>query len=391
MARSITPSDPTPDTDQLELQLFAEFTLGPESLSRSIPLWDTLPVFIRSNANQVPADTPASQIEPLCNTFPYRGEELTVEVRPAIIRGKRGATTKIFFPGVREYWVSAAVRTLAVSRCAGLSFAQNGSSKHVTVALTVRQIRAWLEAHQHTYSHTEVAEALDILAKTSITFTRSRTGSERPVSDNFTFYARTLVQDDKLVIFLNPVESHQIAIGAYRAIRADRIHGISDVLVAWFFQHLYNEHRGASKPLHPEDLPAPFRITLEEIFQQGVIPRAKETRKSIARVRKALTRLAAAGVLHVTTTVPGYREEPVKRATGGRSRVVDVAWFIYLSERSVSDIIDANAEAKLRPAEEPNRYAYLGPDRLTRNIEARDALIKKAPSPRGGRFQGEKR
>src|ERR1035437_392235 len=103
----------------LQLDLFEEFKLGPRHLSRSIPLWDLMPLFLYSRQNQLPLDTPVAKLPTLSKNFEPHGDAFTLEVRPAIIT-KDGKVTKAMFAGEREQLVATALRALAIRREAPL-------------------------------------------------------------------------------------------------------------------------------------------------------------------------------------------------------------------------------------------------------------------------------
>jgi hypothetical protein len=359
--------------DKAQLELFEEYCLGAQHVTRSLPLWDLLPIFLFGRRNELAPDTPISAAAPRQHQFTHRGEQISVEITPAQISS--GKTTRMFFPGEREQLVSAAVRALAVRGSASMGTQQGAGAQGrsnapkailVTIGLTIRQLRAELSRTGHTFSHPEITDALNILSRTNISLTYTREGSNEPVSDSFPYYSRLMTQDDKRIIVLNPSESGQILSGAYRALQYDHLMQLDDPLARWLYQYLHNEHRGAKKPVAGETAP-PFRISLSDLLNRGAIAPMKDTSRMVKRVRSSFELLLQSG------TLESFREETQKTATRGRAKITDVTWLLVMSSKSVDFIIDANSEAKFRTPE----LAYLGKQaRIARTEHVRDKLKK---------------
>lgn len=362
-----------------QLELFTEYKLGSVHLSRIVPLWDLLPLYLFSRRNEVPADTAAADIASRKHEFTHRDEKISVEVRPAMLRTKAGNRSRFIFPGEREQLIASTIRALAVRGDAhvGTTAAKDGGTL-ITVAFTIRQLRSELEHTGHTLSHAEIMEGLDILGKTFVTLTRSRS-DEEPIDDEFPFYTRHMAQGDKRIVVLNPVESQQILAGAYRSLNYTRLMSLADPLARWLYQYLHAEHRGVVKPELGKHS-ATFEITLQLLFERGIVPPTKELRKAIQRVRNALDVLSAAGVLYVTKECPsGYQETVHKAATAGRSKIVGAAWKPILSFQEADEIINENSEATYRKPE----FNYLALEsRLIKAKPIRERLIHSAERAR---------
>lgn len=337
-----------PEPHETQLELLTEFQLGAPHLSRVLPLWDLLPLYLFARQNEVPPDTPVAKVVPRKHEFTHRDGRIGVEVRPAIISRGDGERSRMVFPGEREQLVASALRALGVRGAAALGTQppKKGRVPLVTIAFTIRQLRAELASTRHTFSFDEVVEALDILSKTGVTVTQSAEGGE-PINHVFNFFEGVTSQGEKRLVILNALESQQIMAGAYRALDYAEFMALGDPLSRWLYQYVHTEARGAQKPVLGQPM-RPFTITLDLLYERGVIHRPKELRKSILRVRKALSILAGSGVLHTEDGGPGYSEELTRRATGGRAQIVGAAWHLYLSADTVDAIIDAHAEARPR-------------------------------------------
>lgn len=355
-----------------QLDLFREYQLGPAHLSRVLPLWDLLPLYLYTRRTELPGDTPIASIPAVHHTFQSHGETISVDVKPAILRDDPKAPARIVFPGEREQLVSAALRALAVRNAAALGTRHDPKAGLlVTVAFTARQLRSELADTGHTFAHPEVIEALQILAGAIATVERSQAGQE-PIKQPTPYFYSFMSQGDKYIATLNPIESRQILAGAYRALDYAQFMELPDPLARWLFQYIHSEHRGAAKPGEPS---RGFDITLDLLFERGLIAKTRRVRDVIPRVRASLDLLADAGVLQVTESSPGYREEVLTKATKGRRQIVGATWTLFVSDRTAETIIDANTEAKPRRPEFGHLPAEI---RLTHAGPARERLARRS-------------
>lgn len=368
----------SPETQaSTQLDLFKEYQLGATHLSRCIPLWDLLPIFLFRRQTSLPEDTPISQIPTLEQTFTHRGEQIEVRVRPAILEGETKGTSRVVFPGEREQLVTAALRALGVSQRAKMGTSRNRENELlVTIAITIRQLQAELHATGHSFSHRELVDALSILAGANASVSRQREGQE-PIETKTGFLTSYMRQGDKYIVTLNILESQQIFAGAYRVINYARFMHFDDPIARWLYQYIHAEHRGAKVESPPSDTDSGFWISLDLLMERGLLNPTRELRKSVARVRDAFDMLAAAGVLQSSEQSPGYDEVLATKATRGRSQITGARWRPHLSERDVNEIIDENAEAK--PRNETYRYLPLE-QRLALSAPAKQRLVKNGKS-----------
>ncbi len=101
---------------ETQLDLFREFQLGAAHLSRVLPLWDLLPLYLFARQTELPGDTPIAKIPALHHEFESRGERIAVDVEPAILRDSPTAAPRIVFPGEREQLVASADTWLPIVR-----------------------------------------------------------------------------------------------------------------------------------------------------------------------------------------------------------------------------------------------------------------------------------
>jgi hypothetical protein len=333
--------------DDGQLDLFKEFQIGPGHLSRVLPLWDLLPLYLFAPRTQLPGDMPISKIPALHHEFESNGEHISVDVAPAILRSEPAAAPRIVFPGEREQLVSSTIRALAVRQHAALGTSTDDKGHIlITVAFTIRQLRAELAMTDHTLSHTQIVEALEVLARSIATITRRRL-SQIPIHQPTPYFYSFKNQGDKYIVTLNEIESQQIIAGEYRALDYTQLMELPDPLTRWLFQFIHTNHRNATSPSVFEKQIG-LEITTNMLIDRGLLSPTSRMRVLIPRVRSRLDLLAARGVLHLTDKSPGYDEELATETTGGRRQILGAKWTLFVSEETFQIIFDSNIEAKKR-------------------------------------------
>lgn len=377
-----------------QLNLFEDFQLGPLHLSRMLPLWDLLPLFLYTAKTELSPDTPIAQIPVVQNVFKAKnGEQITVDVKPAILRKDPKAPARIIFPGEREQLVSAALRALAVRSLGSLGIKEDAKAGTlITMPFTIRQLRLELAATKHSLSHVQVRQALDVLQGAIVTVTRSRDGQESITQPTPYFYS-IMFQGDKCIATLNPIESSQILSGAYRVLDYTQLMAIEDPVARWIFQYIMSEHLGAHAP-DSEEAKRGFDITLELLYERAVLSRGRRVPDLIKRVRVALSLLAKHGVLYSTDHEDGYEESLQEEGHIGRRKIVGGTWKVFISERIYKDILDGNTEAMERKRAESRALMPFPVDprritqakvRLAERASATDAAKARETSARRGR------
>lgn len=368
----------TPASDD-QLDLFREFQLGAAHVTRSIPNFDLLPFFFISRRNEVPGDTPVNAVQARTHQFQNGEDTISFSVSPAHLTAQGKTPGRMIFPGEREQLVATAIRSLAVRGEAKLGLKmpseERAKAQHplVTAAFTVRQVRAELERTNHTFSHAEIVEAVAILTRANATMVTRRPGEDEVTTEEINYYAGSLSQGDKRIVILNRIESQLILAGAYRALRYDKLMALDDPIARWLYQYVHATFRNVPSPTAGKR--TPFDITLDELFSRGVLARPKELRKAILRVRSAFELLAKNGHLDAVGDSSGYEEILQTTSTGGRRKLTGATWRYYPSAQDAHEIIDANAEAKMRREE----YRHLPPDRRMQMTDEPRKRIQHAP------------
>lgn len=334
-----------------QLDFLEIFHIDKSAWTRAIAFYDCIPKFVFSSD----AKARLTAYTARKNSFEFEGTPFKVTRTPGqIVReGKKGQKDETFgrWPGEREELISRALRYLAVQQGVPLSVWEHPKHQpQIRVAFTLNQIVVLLKEWGHTFSSREIDEGLQILMRSTITVT---VGEEKKGK---ALYAGALIAgyiglDDndgtqKRAVILNPLEAEAIFKGAFRVLHFQRVMTLPSPLSRRLYELLMLRFINAEKPPdgtkdYDEKIPSPYKLHLSQLIAEGVVDAAKEISKTAARIRKCLDELTDSGVLWRKQP---YTEHRATKTTGGRSRIVDVTWNVWLSKEAVSDVIAANME-----------------------------------------------
>lgn len=370
----------TMNDDVSEQMLLELFTLAPkDNWTRDFTLYDAVPKFLfGDNASKKMGGIDTDG-----------GREVTVKlgentwhlkIMPGYVETAEGRY--FAFPGVCEELVARALRYLAVQQVGAARIVRgaSGTGLQTTIVFTMNQLREVLASHGFTYKLSQLEEALQLLRATTMRLTIE--GSKRAFYHGslLTGYSGVDSQEEDPSdgqkkkkqlrwVTLNHLETDSILRGDYRLLNFKKQMSLKLPISRMLYELLMREHRNASKPplIGTDPAPPPFKLTLEKIMIQcGIQPQAR-IRDTIARIRKALDELATAKILWEESP---YQELPVMARTGGRTKIVDCNWLVWLSRKSVEDMISAHSEYKpFLPASDP-AARILNPKRIARERQS---------------------
>ena len=127
--------------------------------SQTIELYDFMPKYVWDRRSE--ADS-ANALPVIMREFECRGVKRLLAIHPAGLINPETREMKYFYPGAREQILEEVLRKLAVDGAGKFLDNQAG------VAFSIYQVRVELEKHNHTTSHNQIRESLDILALTRL-------------------------------------------------------------------------------------------------------------------------------------------------------------------------------------------------------------------------------
>lgn len=396
-------AEPAPAEQQTLLNLlFAPERAGDDS--RVLPSYDELPRWVYG-----PQRYHAAQARAIERTVPGRSH--TIRIEPAVIHDRKlqelqqktpDQDPRAVYPGEREEFVHAALRHLLVQRVARASVQVDAKSHECSVVAFFRmdQLEKVLADHGHTYSSTQIEEALYVLFKSSILLVEPPPPPEpgkRPKRGKITVqtsylgeYATLEVTDETgemqkwRRVRLNDLECRDI-LDERRAYRMSfgRYAALKSPVARHIYLRMLLEMRHAERS--PKEVVALDRavrtayprltVRLSELIQAGVVSVAADgsTRRASRRVDDGIQELLEAGVIAPLDEVLAQNPEAqpylerwrqankgavdavgaVQTAevigqagpAGGRPKLEDMVWYLRPSDRLANDIISNNSEA----------------------------------------------
>lgn len=313
-------------TQPEELDLF--YTKPDErKYSRSIELYDAIPKYFWGKVER--RDNRFIDNDDLLErTFQHRGEEYTVYIAPARIKGKNGIS-KDYLPGKREELVEDALRKLATEG-RGV-FLDN----EVGVLFSLYELRQELKRMGHTYNNAQLKES--ILICNGVTLTVHHKGKSELLVGSPIFQSIGLqTQEDwkgqgkksKAFVRFHPLITKSIQSRTFRHLNYEICMQYRSSLARWLHKRLSHNYRQAS-------LRNVYTILLTTIVRDsGSID--KPIRKSLVDIKKALDEMISKEVL---------RKYEFERICNGR-KLVDVKFTLFPHFSFTKEMKRSN---KLRP------------------------------------------
>lgn len=323
-------------TDKPHTNYMALYDLAPRFALRSDRLAGTMLTSIRRN-------------------FPFEGDMYKVTVTPARITDSAGNERDVL-PGEREQLVEDVVRKFATEKLLLADQEQVRSTFHIY------RIQKELSAHKHTFSKSEIKEALEILHKSSIEITRlAPAGSKKPqpVLSAAAFPVLSFADqnnvDSQAYVQLNPLLAQAIKTLAYEQVNYNWLMQIKGQLPRWVFKSL-------SLLFSENGVNDMIEVKASDIATSFGSSR-KRWRESLSEVGKAIRKLQELEVIDHFVT---------KDIKDGRVKT-DVIFSIRLSKRFMDDRRAAKERSefnqaqamKLAGSRKPERFHQISSEQAT--------------------------
>lgn len=299
------------EDDILQLSLF-ETTDKPHT--NYMALYDLAPRFALKTDRL--SGTMLSSIK---REFMFNGDLYRVVVTPARITDSAGNERDVL-PGEREQLVEDVLRKLAIER---ISLADQ---EQVRAFFYIYRIHKELSAHKHTFSKSEIKEALEVLNKSTIEIVRVSTDRRKPQPVLYAAAFPVLAfadqndMESQAYVQLNPLLAQAIKTLAYEQVNYNWLMQIKGQLPRWIFKSLSLLFSDVSVPNELIEVKA-------SDIANGSGCKAKRWREVLLEVSKAIQKLQDKGVIEsfVATNV-----------MEGRAKK-DVVFSIRLSKQFMDD------------------------------------------------------
>ena len=311
----------------VQLNLF-EFLLPQEQkYSNTIELYDFIPKYHwgkapRENGKYLPT---------LKRTFECRGAKYNVKIKPASIEDKDGVE-RYYYPGKREELVEDALRKL-VSEGQGLFLDEQAG-----VTFTLYRLQQELKRVGHSYSVSEIKDALYICSQTHLELT-SESGSAVLKSNMFeTLGLQTredwqgVGQKTRAFVRFNSLVTASIKSQTFRQLDYDKAMAFNSTIARQLHKRLSHHYIQAS-------LNNPYTIFLSTIIRDFGLTAYKKLANNLRDVKTALDELKEKEV------ILDYKIERTIDATQ-RNRLLDAKLTLTPHPRFSSEVIKANERRK---------------------------------------------
>jgi hypothetical protein len=263
--------------EQLVLDFFIREDEDQQRYSQSIELYDAIPKYFWSKS-KIQRDENGN-LPTIEREFQHRGATYTVQINPARIDGKE------YYPSIREELVEDALRKIATEGRA------ERIKTRIGLQFTLYELRKELKTTGHTYSNSQLKEALEICSGTNLKLIcKSRNDKVMLKQNIFPLYVSAereewLKTKARFIVEFNTLVTQSIEAQTYRQINYERSMKLSNSLARWLHKRMSHNYRQAST------FENSYTITLTTIIRDSGITLRKRLSDCRKYARKALEEL----------------------------------------------------------------------------------------------------
>jgi hypothetical protein len=313
-----------------QLTLFQLLDLPQEKqkhYSNTIELYDFMPKYHWGKVQRINGEF----LRMLEREFECKGVRYKISIAPAKITDKDGLT-RDYYPSKREELVEDALRRLATTRH-GVFL-----DDMAAVTFTLYQLQQELKNNGHSYSLSELKDALFICANTRLTV-KTEDGGAVLVSGMFETLGLQTREDwkgtgakTKAFVRFNSLVTASIKSGTYRQLNYAQSMGYKNVIARQLHKRMSHHYTQASI-IHP------YHIMLSTIIRDFGLEEYKWLSHNLTYVQKALEEMKEKNV------VLGYTIEKILEA-GNRNKLTDAKIIITPNPHFAAEVIQVNARQK---------------------------------------------
>lgn len=178
-------------------------------------------------------------LDALRREFSFNGERYGLTITPARIRDSASGIERDELPGEREQLVEDVIRKIASENL------MLGDQKEVLTKFSVYQICNELQRHRHTFSKTEVKEALQILHRSVIEITKvnETAGKKQKAVFSASVFPTLMLKDESdpssyAYVQLNPFLAEAIKTLAFDQVDYEWMMQIKGQMTRWVFKYI---------------------------------------------------------------------------------------------------------------------------------------------------------
>lgn len=310
-----------------QLEFFELLNPSEKDYSHTIELYDFIPKYVWGRVERISEKF----LEPIEREFVCRGQSYFVRLAPARIKDSDGVS-RDYFPGKREELVEDALRKIAT---AGQGIFLDDEAG---VTFTLYQLQQELKRTGHSYSITQIKEALMVCVGTNIQLT-DMTGNDVLVSSIFDTIGLQTREDwegqgekTKAFVRFNAMVTMSIRRRTFRQLNYE---------ISMSYQNVISRqlHKRISHHFTQASFAKPFTILLTTVIRDFGLTAYSKISHNLRDVETSLKEMVQNRVLH------NYELEKIfdeKR----KNKIADVKLVLYPHPNFVGEVIRANKKQK---------------------------------------------
>jgi hypothetical protein len=316
---------------QLELfqNILANTADERDRISHTIDLWDAIPKYYVSRAQQNKLRSKDGTLRTITKEFQYGRKTFKVRIRPARLTAKDG-NEKEFYPSAREELVEDALRKIAAEQGYGFMESDKKGISRTGVIFSLYMLRQELNRRGHSITYYDIIESLLILKRTHIEIYAEDTGYfECPIFLELGSVSRQEWLENpkaRWVVHFNSIVTSSIEAVTFRQYDYHTMMTHKYQLSRWFHKRLAHNYRNAHYT-------CPYTIRYSTIMRDSRLLENYETRFGVREVDKSLKELKEHHVLM------NFKKEVIY---GVRKKIQDVKYILTPSVKFIAQMKAAN-------------------------------------------------
>lgn len=308
---------------QLELFSIVEKGRKGQTISNTIELYDAIPKYFWGKQTQID--------QPLERDFVFRGCDYNVTVAPGWANLLENGKKYMRYPGVREELVEDALRKLATDPKKN-AFLDDQAG----VLFTIYELQRELKDTGHTYSWSEIRDALVLCSMTTMIL-RDSDNTKLYSSPIFTTLALNDSEDGDCQAFVrfHPLVTKSIQEASFRRLDYTTSMKYKRVLARWLHKRMSHVFTQASEHKN-------YQIKLTTIIRDSGVKRQSSLKKNLEKVLSALDEMK-----HLKT-ISAFEVNEVWELKGSRNVFVDAMISIQPSYEFCRQMKAFNSELRER-------------------------------------------
>jgi len=341
------------------------FNLTPDWASHSFELYDALLAFSIEKARSIKKN---GYLE---YSRKFHGQKFSVTLLPALIikkiKGENKEVPVSILPGNREDLVEKAIRKIAGFRFnAGLETDEDGHLDF-TVKFKMAEIIKILKEQGHSFRKSEIEESLNVLSRCEWNITTEGQGAYSNMAagmgggiiKSFTWIKKkkgdSKGENYLISLSLHPLATRSIIKKSFRYLKHETILRLKNPLSRWLYSRIMHNYTQASSFDYYSylrgDKNKGFNIKLSTIVNEYNLNH-KSLKLTARLIRDSLSDLRENGVLLTRIGEENFLgfDETIELAPstrlGGRPKIIDIKWSLFLSHNEIERIVDSNKVKK---------------------------------------------